>query len=65
MLGELFSKWQEGPDSAEGKIDRKDDGITFSMLRGGKLIVSEEIHIQIEGEIVEQKHVPSPDTASA
>jgi polyisoprenoid-binding protein YceI len=41
--------------SAEGKINRKDFGMTFSMMLDGKWIVSEEIQLMIEGEIVEQK----------
>jgi polyisoprenoid-binding protein YceI len=41
--------------SAEAKINRKDFGMTFSMILDGKLIVSEEIQIFIEGEFVEQK----------
>ena len=41
--------------SAEGKISRKDFGMTFSMMLDGKYIVSDEVQIEIEGEIVEQK----------
>jgi polyisoprenoid-binding protein YceI len=41
--------------SAETKINRKDFGLTFNMILDGKLIVSEEIKIFIEGEFVEQK----------
>ena len=41
--------------SAEGKINRRDFGITFDMVLDGKLIVSNEIEIFIEGEFVEQK----------
>jgi polyisoprenoid-binding protein YceI len=41
--------------SAEGKINRKDFGMTFSMMLDGKLIVGEEVQIMIEGEFVEQK----------
>jgi len=41
--------------SAEGKINRKDFGLTFNMMLDGKLIVSEEIQIFIEGEFVEKK----------
>src|SRR5205809_2800906 len=35
--------------SAESKINRKDFGLTFNMMLDGKLIVSEEIQILIEG----------------
>lgn len=41
--------------SAEAKINRKDFGMTFNMMLDGKLIVSEEIQIFIEGEFVEKK----------
>ncbi len=40
--------------SAEGKINRKDFGMTFNMMMDGKWIVSDEIQIMIEGELVEQ-----------
>jgi polyisoprenoid-binding protein YceI len=41
--------------SATTKINRKDFGLSFSMILDGRLVVSEEIQIMIEGEIVEQK----------
>jgi polyisoprenoid-binding protein YceI len=41
--------------SAEGRINRKDFGLTFNMMLDGRWIVSEEIQILIEGEFVEQK----------
>jgi polyisoprenoid-binding protein YceI len=41
--------------SAETKINRKDFGLTFSMMLDGRWIVSEEVEIFIEGEFVEQK----------
>jgi len=41
--------------SAEGKINRKDFGMTFNMMLDGKWIVSDDIQIMIEGEFVEQK----------
>jgi polyisoprenoid-binding protein YceI len=41
--------------SAEGKINRKDFGMTFNMMLDGKFIVSDEIQIMIEGEFVEKK----------
>ena len=49
--------------SAEGKINRKDYGLTFNMLLDGKWVVSDEVQIQIEGEFVEQK--PAADATSA
>jgi len=41
--------------NAEGRINRKDFGLTFNMMLDGRLIVSEEIQILIEGEFVEKK----------
>jgi polyisoprenoid-binding protein YceI len=41
--------------SAEGQISRKDFGMSFSMMLDGKYIVADEVQIEIEGEIVEQK----------
>jgi len=41
--------------SASSKINRKDFGLSFSMVLDGRLVVSDEIQITIEGEIVEQK----------
>ncbi len=39
---------------AEAKINRKDFGMTFNMMLDGKWIVSDEVQIQVEGELVEQ-----------
>ena len=41
--------------AAETKINRKDFGMRFDMMLDGKFIVSDEIQINIEGEIVEAK----------
>jgi polyisoprenoid-binding protein YceI len=41
--------------NAQGQINRKDFGLTFNMMLDGKWIVSDEIQILIEGELVEQK----------
>jgi polyisoprenoid-binding protein YceI len=41
--------------SAQTKIDRRDYGLTFNMLLDGRWVVSDDIHINIEGELVEQK----------
>ena len=41
--------------SAEGEINRKDFGMNFEMMLDGKFIVSNEIKINIEGELVEAK----------
>ncbi len=51
--------------SAEGQINRKDYGLTFNMMLDGKWIVSDEVQIFIEGEIVEQKQEPPAGAASA
>ena len=51
--------------SAQGKINRKDFGLTFNMMLDGKWIVSEEVDIFIEGEFVEQKQEQTSGTASA
>ena len=40
---------------AQTKINRKEFGLSFNAVLDGRLVVSEEIQIQIEGEIVEQK----------
>lgn len=39
--------------AAEGKIDRRDFGMKFDMMLDGKFIVSYDIQINIEGELVE------------
>jgi polyisoprenoid-binding protein YceI len=41
--------------AAEGQINRKDFGMKFDMMLDGKFIVSNEIQINIEGELVEEK----------
>src|SRR5438067_1253513 len=51
--------------SAEGKINRKDFGLTFNMMLDGKWVVSNEVDIFIEGEFVEQKQEQTSGTASA
>ncbi len=40
---------------ATGQINRKDFGLSFSMMLDGRFVVSDEIQISIEGELVEQK----------
>ena len=46
--------------SATSKINRKDFGLNFHMILDGRMVVSEDIQITIEGELVEQ-----PETAEA
>ena len=41
--------------SAEGQLNRKEFGLNFNMMLDGKFVVSDEIQIMIEGELVEQK----------
>jgi len=41
--------------SAETEINRKDFGLNFNMMLDGKFVVSDQIKIMIEGELVEQK----------
>jgi polyisoprenoid-binding protein YceI len=41
--------------AAEGQINRKDFGMKFEMMLDGKFIVSNEIQINIEGELVKEK----------
>src|SRR5229473_4827531 len=45
--------------AAEGQINRKDFGLTFEMMLDGRFIVSNEVKIMIEGELVEKQ----PETA--
>ncbi|HSR83038.1 MAG TPA: YceI family protein [Streptosporangiaceae bacterium] len=48
--------------SAEGAINRKDFGLTFNMVLDGRLVVSEEVKIMIEGELVEQQEAAAAAT---
>ena len=41
--------------SAEGQINRKDYGMEFDMLADNRLVVSHEIKLYVEAELVEQK----------
>jgi polyisoprenoid-binding protein YceI len=47
---------------ATSKINRKDFGLSLNMVLDGRLVVSEEIQITIEGELVEQQQ--AAETAS-
>ena len=51
--------------AAEGEINRKDFGMKFEMMLDGKFIVSNEIQINIEGELVEEKEAEKASTASS
>ena len=45
--------------SAQATIDRRDFGLTFNMHLDGRWVVSNEVQIFIEGELVEQKPEPT------
>ena len=44
--------------SGHGKINRKDFGMTFNPVLDGRFVVSDEINIMLEGELVEQAEQP-------
>ena len=41
--------------NVSGQINRKEFGLSFNMMLDGRLVVSDEIQIMIEGELVEQQ----------
>ena len=47
-----------------GKISRKDFGLSFNMMLDGRFVVSDEVQIMIEGELVERAEAPA-DPATA
>ena len=49
---------------ATTKINRKDFGLAFHAILDGRIVVSEEIQITIEGELVEQAEQPAGAEAS-
>ena len=49
---------------ATTKINRKDFGLSFNAILDGRMVVSEEIQITIEGELVEQKENEHAATGS-
>src|SRR2546421_12548589 len=49
--------------AAETQSNRKDFGMRFDMMLDGQFIVSNEIQINIEGEVVEAKEAESPEKA--
>ena len=50
--------------AAETKINRKDFNMRFDMMMDGKFIVSNEVEINIEGELVEvEEKEPAKTTA--
>jgi polyisoprenoid-binding protein YceI len=48
--------------AVETEINRKDFGMTFDMMADGKFVVANEVQINIEGELVEEK-VPAKTPA--
>jgi polyisoprenoid-binding protein YceI len=48
--------------SASGAINRKDFGLSFNMVLDGRLVVSEEVQIMVEGELVEQQEAAEAAT---
>jgi polyisoprenoid-binding protein YceI len=48
---------------ARTQIKRKDFGLSFNMILDGRLVVSDEIQITIEGELVEQQEAAEPASA--
>jgi polyisoprenoid-binding protein YceI len=51
--------------AAEGQINRKDFGMKFDMMLDGRFIVSNEININIEGELVEVEESETADTSAS
>jgi polyisoprenoid-binding protein YceI len=51
--------------AAEGEINRKDFGMRFEMMLDGKFIVSNEIQIHIEGELLEAEQTEKAGAASS
>jgi polyisoprenoid-binding protein YceI len=41
--------------SGHGQINRKEFGLSFNMVLDGRFVVSDEIQIMLEGELIEQK----------
>ena len=50
--------------AAQGQINRKDFGMRFDMMLDGKFIVSNEVQINIEGELVEAQETETARAAT-
>ena len=50
--------------SGQAKINRKDFGLTFNPVLDGRFVVSDEIDIMLEGELVEQADQAEQTTAN-
>ena len=51
--------------AAESQIKRRDFGLTFDMMRDGRFIVSNEVKIMIEGELLEEQASETAETVSS
>lgn len=51
--------------AAQTQVNRKDFGMAFDMMADGKYVVSHEIQINIEGELVEEKQPADAQKAAA
>jgi polyisoprenoid-binding protein YceI len=51
--------------AAETEINRKDFGMTFEMMADGRFVVANEIQINIEGELIEQKEAAQEAVATS
>jgi polyisoprenoid-binding protein YceI len=50
---------------AKGRLNRRDFGLSFNMMLDGRFVVSEDIDINIEGELVEQKDPAETEATTA
>ena len=48
--------------AASGKLNRKDFGMRFDAMLDGKFVVSDEIQVNVEGELVEEKETEKAAT---
>src|SRR5207248_1859733 len=64
-FAELTATGDIHPEKAETKINRKDFGMNFDAMANGKFVVSHDIQINIEGELVEvEKKVEAGATSN-
>jgi polyisoprenoid-binding protein YceI len=48
---------------AQTQINRKDFGLSFSMMLDGRFVVSDEVNIMLEGELIEQQETAEAATS--
>jgi polyisoprenoid-binding protein YceI len=71
LVGEVYGEFNDPrmghriAYSGQGKIDRREYGLTLSPVLDGKFVVGNEVDLIIEGEIVEQKPELAPGGAGA